>query len=125
LRLPNWENAYIQPQKLTGYLLSETHEVGRSKARLLRAFGFNDSNVDMLEEELLKIVHTQDVIEVLTTSHGTKYVIDGEIKTPLERTLKLRTVWIIDTGETEPRFVTARPLKPSNEEVRYDSETES
>lgn len=123
MKLPNWENAYIQSSKLTGYLLSETHEVGRSKAKLLRAFGFNDSNVGMLGEELLNIVRTQDVVEVLTTGHGTKYVIDGEIKTPSERTLKLRTVWIIDTGQTEPRFVTARPVKPSNEEARYDSET--
>lgn len=122
LKLPNWEKAYIQRQKITGYLLSETHEVGRSKAKLLRAFGFNESNVSVLEEELLKIACTQDVVEVLPTAHGTKYVIDGEIKTPLERTLKLRTVWIVDIGQTEPRFVTARPIKPSNEEARYDSE---
>lgn len=111
MKLPNREKAYIQSQKLTGYLLSESHPIGSSKAKLLRAFGFNDMNVDMLEQELLTIAQTQVVQEILETAHGVKYIIDGEINTPDKRKLRLRTVWIIDTGETQPRFVTARPLK--------------
>jgi hypothetical protein len=110
--LPHREAAFIQPQKLTGYLLSETHEIGRSKAKLLRTFGFNDNNVDSLQQELLQIAYTQEVQEIIPTPHGTKYILDGTIKTPIGRFLYLRTVWIIDTGQTTPRFVTARPLKP-------------
>jgi hypothetical protein len=117
LKLPNWEQAYIQPQKLTGYLLSETHDVGRSKAKLLRAFGFNGENVAMLEQELLQITQTQEVQETIATPHGIKYVIDGMIQTPQGKSLQLRTVWIVDTGQTEPRFVTARPLKPAQEGI--------
>jgi hypothetical protein len=59
--LPNRATAFIQPQKLTGYLLSETHEIGQSKAKLLRTFGFNDNNVELLQQELLKIAYTQDI----------------------------------------------------------------
>ena len=59
MKLPNWEKAYIQPQKLTGYLLSETHSVGRSKAKLLRAFGFNEKTAKMLEQVLLEMIQTQ------------------------------------------------------------------
>ena len=121
MKLPNLENAYIQPQKLTGYLLSETHAVGASKARLLRAFGFSKENVAMLEQELLSIAQTQEVQDFIPTEHGIKYVIDGDIETPQGRQLKLRTVWIIDTGQTTPRFVTARPLKLNQEKISYES----
>jgi fructose-specific component phosphotransferase system IIB-like protein len=110
--LPNREAAFIQPQKLTGYLLSETHEIGHSKAKLLRAFGFNDNNVALLQQELLKIAYTQDIQEIIQTPHGTKYVLDGKIQAPNGRSLHLRTVWIIDIDQTAPRFVTARPIKP-------------
>jgi hypothetical protein len=90
--LPNREAAFIQPQKLTGYLLSETHEIGQSKAKLLRAFGFNDNNVALLQQELLKIAYTQDIQEIIQTPHGTKYVLDGKIQAPSGRALYLRTI---------------------------------
>lgn len=121
MKLPNLENAYIQPQKLTGYLLSETHAVGASKAKLLRTFSFSKENVAMLEQELLSIAQTQEVQDFIPTEHGIKYVIDGDIETPQGRQLKLRTVWIIDTGQTTPRFVTARPLKLNQEKTSYES----
>ncbi|MGV0023538.1 DUF6883 domain-containing protein [Phormidesmis priestleyi] len=110
MKLPNCDRAFIQPQKLTGYLLSETHSVGGSKAKRLRAVGFNDENVAMLEQELLQIATSQPVKDLTETLHGVKYVIEGTIATPNGVTLALRTVWIIDTGETSPRFVTAHPL---------------
>lgn len=113
MKLPNWENAYIQPAKLTGYLLSETHSVGSSKARLLRNVGFNETNVDMLEQRLLAIARSEDIKEVVSSPHGTKYIIEGQLETPTGSSVQLRTVWIIDTGQDHPRFVTAYPLSGS------------
>lgn len=110
MKLPNRENAYIQPQKLIGYLLSKTHSVGSSKAKLLRAVGFNEMNIAMLEQELLAIAQLQEVQNVITSPHGMKYVIEGAIVAPNQSSVQLRTVWIIDNGETIPRFVTAHPL---------------
>jgi hypothetical protein len=110
VKLPNRECAFIQPQKLIGYLLSETHSVGRSKAKLLRSMGFNEANLVMLEQALLAIAYSEEVQEVADSPHGKKFVIDGEITTPTGKIVQLRTVWIIDTGETNPRFVTAHPL---------------
>lgn len=120
MKLPNRESAYIQPQKLIGYLLSETHLVGRSKAKLFRALGFNEQTVDMLEQELLEIAYTQEVQETICTPHGVKYVVDGKIQTPKARMLRLRTVWITDVGQMAPRFVTARPLKSDLEEDTHE-----
>jgi len=45
MRLPNGTNAYVPREKLVEYLLSETHAVGKSKARFFRGFGFDETNV--------------------------------------------------------------------------------
>ena len=41
--------------------------------------------------------------------HGVKYVVDGALRTPVGKTLTVRTVWIVDQGSDTPRFVTAYP----------------
>ena len=40
MMLPNAEDAYIPPEKLTDYLLLETHAVGKSKAKFFRSHGY-------------------------------------------------------------------------------------
>ena len=109
VKLPNRDKAYIQSSKLIGYLLSETHPDGKSKAKLLRAVGFNQTNIDMLEQGLLSIAQNQDVKEIISSPHGVKYVIEGNLPTPLGGFVFLLTVWIIDKGQETPRFVTAYP----------------
>lgn len=106
MQLPNRYRAYLDPAKLT-YLL--THP---SKAGLFRAAGFNEDNVDTLEQGLLLIGQTQPVVEVEVTPYGTKYVIEGHIQVPDKELWPMRTVWIIEPDEEAPRFVTARPPKP-------------
>lgn len=110
MKLPNREFAYVPKPKLKDYLLSETHVVGRSKAKFLHMFGFDESNLDLLEQGLITIAQTQEVKEVFTSPHGTKYTIDGVLQTPINRTVSLRTVWITDKGQDNPRFVTAFPI---------------
>ena len=109
MKLPNWENAYIPPPKLGGYLLSETHAVGRPKARFWRAIGFDETSVETLERGLLTIAYSEDVKEVVSSPHGVKYIIEGTLQTPTGRTVQVRTVWIIETSQNRPRFVTADP----------------
>lgn len=109
MKLPNRENVYIPSSKLKDYLLSETHAVGRSKAKLLRSLGFDDANVELLERGLVAIAQTQEVSAESSSPHGVKYIIEGPLQTPSGKTVKLRTVWIIDKGHDQPRFVTAIP----------------
>jgi hypothetical protein len=111
MQLPNREEAYVPTGKVTGYLLSLTHPIGHSKARWLRALGFDDSTADMLEQGLIAIAHTEEVGEALSSRHGTRYVIDGRLPTPSGETTLVRTVWIVDAGQTAPRFVTAYPAR--------------
>jgi hypothetical protein len=113
VRLPNWESAYIPSSKLHNYLLSETHPVGRWKARFFRALGFDETNVDVLEEHLMIIANSGDVKDVMPSAYGTKYVVEGLLQTPSGGLVQVRTVWIIEAGQSRPRFVTAYPAQTS------------
>lgn len=110
MKLPYRENAFIPPSKIYDYLLSKTNPVGMWKARLFRSFGFDESNANLMEYGLLSIANSEEVIEIIPSLYGTKYAIDGLLQTPVGRFLQIRTIWIIDTGEIQPRFVTAYPL---------------
>jgi hypothetical protein len=109
VKLPNRENAYIPPLKLTGYLLSETHSVGKAKAGFFRVVGFDEARIEMLEKGLLAIARSEEVREVMTSLHGTKYIVEGTLETPTGRGVQVRTVWIVELDQDYPRFVTAYP----------------
>ena len=113
MQLPNRNKAYIPPSKLAGYLLSETHAVGRSKARFFRAGGFDEANVALLEQDLLSIDRAGAVVEVDQSSYGTKYVVDGSFETPNGALAEVRTIWIVEAEDARPRFVTAYPALPT------------
>ena len=49
MQLPNCLQAYIPSEKLSAYLLSETHAVGKAKAMFFHALGFNEANMHVLE----------------------------------------------------------------------------
>lgn len=96
MRLPNAEAAQVDAEKLKGYLLSQTHPIGRSKARFFRGIGFDESNVTVLEQGLIKIAKTEEVAGTAPSVHGVKYIVDGLITTPSGSRVRLRTVWILD-----------------------------
>jgi hypothetical protein len=109
LKLPYAEHAYVPRKKLTHYLLSEVHMVGRLKAKFFCKIGFDATNTDMLERALL-IIAREDIAMIDESPHGKKYVIDGKMLTPNGNNFKIRTVWIIEENDKKPRFVTAYPV---------------
>ena len=110
MKLQNREGAYVPLAKLHGYLLSEVHPVGRAKALFLKNLGYDIRNSGTLEQELLMLAREGDVADTFTSEHGTKYVITGVLNTPTGATVLLLTVWIIDRGDSRPKFVTAYPV---------------
>lgn len=110
MQLPNRANAYISPKKLREYLLSDTHPVGRFKAKVFTSVGFTDDYINSLREGLLAIAYMNEVRQEHQENYGRKYVLDGALPTPCGTLLQVRTVWMIDEGEDAPRFVTAYPL---------------
>jgi hypothetical protein len=109
MKLPNGEHASISPSKLANYLLSETHSAGHSKAKFLRALGFDKTTVNALRDELLRIAREDDVTDTVGSPHGTKFVVDSLLSTLSGQHVLIRTIWIIDIGHQNPRLVTAYP----------------
>jgi hypothetical protein len=109
VRLPNGEKASVPQAKLSGYLLSETHPVGKSKARLLRSLGFHDNNLEALASELLSLAKKGEVVVAEPSLYGIKYVVEGMINTPSGRTVRLRSVWLLEKNSIAPRLITAYP----------------
>jgi hypothetical protein len=102
MAIPEAESARVDRGKLTGYLLSESHPIGRSKAKYFRGIGFDESNATLLEQGLLGIARSEAVVESMRSRHGMKYIVDGAIATPLGSRVKLRTIWIIEQGQEHP-----------------------
>ena len=109
MKLPYREHATVPLAKLTDYLLSTTHSAGKSKAQFFAALGFNTTNAAHLEQQLMIIAATEDVAEIVQSPYGTKYVIRGILQTADGRQVAIITVWIIESGQDQPRFVTAYP----------------
>lgn len=109
MTLPNGKHAIVEARKLSEYLLSTTHAVGRTKAKYFLDLGYREDSIDRLKEDLLKIALASKVTEKVLTPFGMKYVIDAELAAPAGVIAKIRTVWVVEQGETSPRFVTAYP----------------
>jgi len=109
LRLPNIENAVIDPGKLRDYLLSPSHPVGRFKAMFFSSLGYNQENWKEFEADLRRQHLTRDVLLRQESRYGKKYEIRGKMKGPLGRTVEVVSVWIILVDENFPRFITAYP----------------
>ena len=109
MTVPNAADAVVAPEKLARYLLDVGHTVGGSKARFLRAHGFNEANADLLAAGLRAIALDGTASE-RDSPFGTKYVVAGDLPTPRGTVVRVETVWIIETGETRPRLVTAYPV---------------
>ncbi len=104
MKLPNYEKATIRAEKLTEYLLSESHPVGFSKAAFFRKAGYVRQNVTEFMNEL-RAIAGNEVSEKSPRQGGVNYTIIGLLK----GSVKIKTVWTIDEGSDIPRFVTAYP----------------
>ncbi|MGH9893854.1 MAG: DUF6883 domain-containing protein [bacterium] len=62
------------------YLLSPTHPVGRFKARVFEALGFDHSMADAFVAEIRRIAVEGEVAEVQDFEFGRKYTLLGELK---------------------------------------------
>ncbi len=109
MKLPANQEIVVPEGKLTDYLLSETHAAGKAKAKYFMALGYGRHNVGLLKEDLISIALANEICEVIATPFGTKYVIDGDMVSPTGAAARVRTVWMLESGETHLSFVTAYP----------------
>ena len=84
-------------------------QLGKPKPRFSAPWALNETNIPLLEHGVLTLAHSAPVQDVVPSSHGVKYIIEGVLEAPSGASPRIRTVWILETGETNPRFVTAYP----------------
>lgn len=109
MAIPNFDQAHVPASKLVHYLLDTNHPVGKSKAWVFRRHGYEESNKERLESDLLRIARTAEA-EVVETPYGLKYIATGDIITPVGKIVSIRTIWIMEPNDPRPRFITAYPV---------------
>lgn len=72
MKVPYCKYAYAPRDKIE-YLISLTHEVGKHKAVVFRSRGFNESNMNLLEDELLNIINSCDIANKRGNRWGVAY----------------------------------------------------
>jgi len=115
MKLPHLENAYVPEDKITLYLLNLQHPKGRGKAKFFMQFWFSMAQWKQLAEALLHHAQSHEVVKIEQTPFGIRYVIEGELETPIERKPQVRVVWFISTDSTQPHLVTAYPLEGADD----------
>lgn len=105
MKVPRAEDAYIDPHKITRYLLSP----GEPKSAVFVAVGYEVSEWRALEEDLLRLIRDTNYTEVHTVLWGSRYVVDGVLESPSGRIVRLRTIWQVEERGGRPRLITAYP----------------
>lgn len=105
-RVPNAENAQIDPRKLTEYALNPDHPVGGNKAKVFEAAtGFNRSNYESLMQQIQDGVRTTPATPGKADAFGQRFTVDIEVTGP-KGTATVRTGWIIKPGNPDPSLTT-------------------
>lgn len=109
MRLPNGERGLVERGKVVNYLMNPRHPEGAGKAAFFFSLGFRQEEWHALAEGLLRVAAEGIVAQVVESAHGKKYIVDGPLRTPNNRTVVVRTVWIREPGRHGPRLITAYP----------------
>jgi hypothetical protein len=105
MELPNAANAFIDMRKLVEYCLSTFHPVGRHKAEVFQsALGLTTDDAELLKGWLLQAALSDEAVAGPADEYGVRFQIDFEASTAVGQA-KLRSAWIVRTGEDFPRLV--------------------
>ena len=109
MKLPGADRAIVSAGKIRDFLLSPVNPRARGKPAFFQALGFNVSNWEALRSALLEIALSGDANAGQKSEFGVKYEIRATITGPAGRQAVIKTVWIVEAGGDQPRFVTAHP----------------
>ena len=111
MKLPNAEQAVVDREKITDYLLSLTSPDCWSKARFFTRRGFTVGQWEVFAEALKAQGAAYEVAEIRETDQDIRYSVVGSIQTPDGSDPRIRTVWQIVRGSSIPRLITAHPRR--------------
>jgi hypothetical protein len=104
--LPNWDRAILDLRKLEQYCLDPGHPRGRHKARVFRnSLGITRGDAAWLRAELLSGLRENAAIQMAADAFGARWRVDISITRQI-RTNVVRIVWIQESENDSPRFLT-------------------
>jgi len=103
--LPHADHALVDEAKICDYLLSDTHPVGRFKARVFRSLGYTAESWTRLRDDLLHHGQTGSVQRIEMGAYGMKVVISATLKGPNGASRPFRTVWVIPEHSSQAKLV--------------------
>jgi len=107
--LPNANLAIVDREKIADYLLNPAHPDNGGKAKFFLGLGFTAEQWQVFAEALQRLGGSFPVVRYEESPHGAKYIVIGQIENPSGPSPSVRTVWIVDKGNENPRLVTAYP----------------
>lgn len=108
MKLPQAEAVRIDAHKVRDYLLSQTHPVGRFKARVFARSALTKTPRTPSWLRFVASRRPATVVAVEDFEYGRKYTVPGELTGSAGR-LQVLTVWIQEPGRADVRLVTVRP----------------
>ncbi len=111
VRLPNAKKAIVERGKIADYLLDAAHPDNGGKAAFFESLGFHRVEPEVLATALQNLAREAEVAQASVSPHGRKYVIVGQIESPIGKAASVQTIWIVDKGSDVARLVTAYPRK--------------
>ena len=110
-RLPHGDEAILDIRKIADYCMSPSHPRGRHKARVFReALDLERSDAAWLRDVLLDAARSGEAFQVAADAWGSHWRLDATIRRQRKRAV-VRTLWIVRTGESVPRFVLGVVMK--------------
>ena len=113
MALPNFAEAVVDEAKLRDYLLSETHPLGRFKAKFFAGLGYSSQNWEAFRADLLAAVASEEAVSQGESQYGEKFQVLCTLEGPADRSARIVTIWVVRHEEQFPRFVTAYPAGES------------
>ena len=111
MRLPNFNSAFIDRNKLWNYSLNSQHDRGKHKARLFAAIlGLGSNDAEILQALILEAIPEYEATSGSSDEYGQRYTIDFPI-TRNQNTATVRTTWIIRPTEDFPRLTSCYILR--------------
>lgn len=107
--LPNVEKAIIPRDKIENYLLDPGHPVGGGKAKCFLHVGFRRESWQVLSDALRAHAKQNPAAQSTSDADGIVYLGEGPLQTPSGRKPRVRSVWLLETGNLAPRFISAYP----------------
>lgn len=105
--MPGAQNAQVDPRKLK-YLVTS------GKARFFTDHGFHPNREMEWIAALRWHPQLNHIENVYQTVHGVKYTVRCSLPSPDGRNPCAFTVWMVDAGQSVPRFVTGYASPPRN-----------